>query len=144
MLTTLDPLPHWAHPDHRPSEDVRLLCPEAEAERNSSLHGWYTSHSPPLAPDWVYHRDVWYLRSVWGFLRNHWLLRWQYPYHWALYPNGVTEIERWKEERGTPSVITGCLKASRLIRLHITLKTHCKLENNGWSTDRTGPVLSTN
>ena len=97
-LTQSDPFHNWPHPDHWHPKDIRLLRPETETQGHGSIRRWYTFDPPSLATHWLHHRDLWYIRSVWRLLRNHWLLCWEHTYRWPIPPDDTPKDWQWEEK----------------------------------------------
>ena len=76
--TPSDPLPHWPHAHHWSTKDDCFLLPTAKVERHSSLHRRHSPDLGQMAIDWLPGGTLWNICLVWGFFRDHWLLRWKY------------------------------------------------------------------
>jgi len=99
-----DPFPDRFDPYYRHSEDLRLLRKTTKAQRNSCFHGWHPPHPDPLAPNRISDRALWYICPLWRFLRNHRILRRQYPYCGPIYTNVAAKDILWKKERRIASM----------------------------------------
>jgi hypothetical protein len=99
-MSYADPLPDRPHPHYRCPKDHCLLRTTTEMERDRSIRRWHNPDPDPMASDRIPCGTVWYIRLVWGLLRDHRVVCGEHTCSGAIHTNGIGEDIRRAEECG--------------------------------------------